>query len=128
VDLVVDAPAHLPVVQVDPERMAQVLGNLVSNALRYTPRGGQIRLAAAADQAGVRLQVQDTGAGIAPEDLPNVFERFYRGDKARQNIGASGLGLAIAKSIVEVHGGAISAASIPGQGATFTVTLPPAPA
>jgi signal transduction histidine kinase len=126
ITLTVDAQPNLPPVEADPERMAQVLGNLMSNALRYTPEGGQVRLAASADAAQVTLQVQDSGPGIAPEELPNVFERFYRGDKSRHQHSSSGLGLAIAKSLVEMQGGAIAVTSTPGQGATFTVTLPPA--
>jgi signal transduction histidine kinase len=119
--------ADLPAVNVDPERMAQVLGNLVSNALRYTPQGGEVVLTAEKQNGGVALSVRDTGPGIAPEDLPRVFDRFYRGDRSRQQTqGESGLGLAIAKSLVEAHGGSIRVESTPGQGATFIVTLPPA--
>ena len=121
----VSVAPDLPPVQVDPERMAQVLGNLISNALRYTPDGGRIVLAASAHGATVTMEVRDNGAGIAADALPHIFDRFYRGDPARgQADGESGLGLAIAKSIVEAHGGAISAASTPGQGTTFTITLP----
>jgi signal transduction histidine kinase len=114
----------LPTIQVDPDRMAQVLGNLVSNALRYTPGNGQITLAAENGSHQVILKVQDTGSGIDPEDLPNIFRRFYRGDRSRQQNGASGLGLAIARSIVEAHGGTIAVESVPGQGTTFLIRLP----
>lgn len=125
VALTVAAGHELPPVLVDPERMAQVLGNLVSNALRYTPAGGQILLLAAAAQNGITVQVQDTGAGITPNDLPHIFNRFYRADESRQQQqGESGLGLAIARSIVEAHGGSISASSTPGLGTTFTIVLP----
>jgi signal transduction histidine kinase len=124
VKLAVEAVGDLPSLHVDPERMTQVFGNLVSNALRHTPAGGEIRLAAAADEGQVVMQVKDTGIGIAAEDLPFIFERFYRGDKARAQNGESGLGLAIAKSLVEMHGGAIAAAGAPGQGAVFSVRLP----
>lgn len=115
---------EVPAVRMDPERMAQVLDNLICNALRYTPRGGSILLKAQAVDGQVQMQVQDTGSGIAPEDLPYVFDRFYRGDPARQQSGESGLGLAIGKSIVEAHGGKLTVASQPGSGATFTISLP----
>lgn len=115
-------------VNVDAGRMAQVLANLVANALRHTPPGGHIRLnAAAVDNHQVRLEVADTGAGISPEDLPFVFERFWRGNKARTRQPGetgSGLGLAIARQFVEAHGGQIEVASPPGSGAQFTITLP----
>lgn len=116
----------LPPVAVDRERMAQVLANLVSNALRYTPAGGTVTLSAEAQGERVLLRVRDTGPGIEPEHLPHIFDRFYRADPARTANGESGLGLAIAKSLVEAHGGAIWAESTPGQGATFTVSLPAA--
>ena len=125
ISLDIQTAANVPEVDVDPGRMAQVLGNLLGNALRYTPADGKITLAAEADALSVRLHVRDTGAGIAREDLPHIFERFYRADPAReQQDGSSGLGLAIAKSIVEAHGGSIAVDSMPGQGATFTITLP----
>jgi len=115
--------AGLPSVNVDAQRMAQVLGNLVSNALRHTPAGGEVTLSASQEDGVVLLSVHDTGDGIPPEDLPHIFERFYRGDQARQSFGASGLGLSIAKSIVEAHGGSLTVASATGQGSTFTVRL-----
>ena len=125
VSLTVSAPADLPRVEVDPERMQQVLGNLVSNALRYTPAGGQIALSGDVAEGGVTLHVQDSGSGIKPDDLPFIFERFYRGDRSRSsNSGESGLGLPIAKSLVEMHKGAITVASQVGQGTTFTIFLP----
>jgi two-component system sensor histidine kinase BaeS len=125
IDLQVTAEAKLPPVNVDPERLAQVLGNLVSNALRHTPVGGQISLAAAQEGDDVLLTVQDTGVGIASSKLPRIFDRFYRGDVARQaDEGESGLGLAIAKSLVELHGGMISVESILEEGTTFTIALP----
>jgi len=103
----------------------QVLSNLVSNALRFTPAGGTITLGARQDGGDVLLMVQDTGQGIAPDALPRIFDRFYRADSARaQSQGESGLGLAIVKALVEAHGGTVSAASAPGAGATFTIRLP----
>jgi signal transduction histidine kinase len=125
VALRVEAPDALPSVAVDTDRMAQVLNNLVANALRYTAEG-EIVLGAAADGCHVRLSVRDSGSGIAPEDLPFVFERFYRADKARQRAesDASGLGLAIAKALVEAHDGTIAVESAPDHGTTFTISLP----
>jgi signal transduction histidine kinase len=113
----------LPLIQVDPERMLQALGNLVSNALRYTPAGGEIILAARGEDGAVRLEVADTGAGIAVDALPHVFDRFYRGDESRQE-GGTGLGLAIARSIVALQGGTITAESAgPGMGSRFIIRL-----
>jgi signal transduction histidine kinase len=127
ITLAVSAASEAPDILVDPERMAQVLGNLVTNALRHTPSGGRIDLSAQSQGQAVILVVQDTGEGMPADVLPHVFDRFYRGDAARsQQDGESGLGLAIAKSIVEAHGGTITAASTPGHGTTFTITLPSA--
>lgn len=127
IDLHMDAPSDLPAVLVDPERMTQVLGNLVSNALRYTPTHGTITLAARRSNDGVQLLVRDTGTGIAPDALPHIFDRAYRADPARvQGEGESGLGLAIARTLVTAHGGTIEASSQAGMGATFTITLPQA--
>jgi signal transduction histidine kinase len=130
--LQVKASEDLPKVNVDPDRMAQVLGNLISNALRYTPKGGQIIFSAKYQPESVerkintiQLQIQDNGAGIDPKDLPHIFERFYRGDKSRkQKEGETGLGLAIAKSLIEAHGGTISVESALGKGTTFIISLP----
>lgn len=126
VTLEVAASPDLPEVNADPDRIAQVLDNLLSNALRYTPAGGRITLAARGAEDKVQLVVQDSGPGIPAEELPYIFERFYRGNKSRQRReeGGSGLGLAIAKSIVEAHNGRIWAESAPGQGVTFITELP----
>ncbi len=116
--------ANLPHIEADPERMVQVLGNLVSNALRYTPEGGQIRLAARSEAANLWLTVQDNGSGIPPAELPHIFNRFYRVHKSRpQSNGQSGLGLAIARALVEAHGGTISVKSELGQGTIFIIKL-----
>jgi signal transduction histidine kinase len=102
-----------------------VLHNLLSNALRFTPEGGEITLSAERHGAEAWLRVRDSGPGIAHDDLPYVFERFYRTDKARQRLeGGTGLGLSIARSLVEAHGGRLWAESAPGQGATFVIALP----
>lgn len=124
-------PPALPPISVDVERINQVLHNLLSNALRHTPSGGVIQIAANADENGVRIAVKDSGDGIAPEHLPNVFERFYRADYARsRQAGGTGLGLAIARAIVEAHDGhiSVSSAGVQGQGTTFLVQLPLQPA
>jgi two-component system sensor histidine kinase BaeS len=122
---VVTEAETLPEIDVDPERLVQVLENLVSNAIRHTDPGGEIVLSAHAAGADVLIGVKDNGRGIAPEVLPHVFDRFYRGEGARgAENGESGLGLAIAKSIVEAHGGALTASSPGlGLGATFTLRL-----
>jgi signal transduction histidine kinase len=113
-------------VNADVGRLYQVLGNLVVNALRYTPPGGTITLQGERVQGLVRLIVRDTGQGIASEDLPSIFDRFWRGDPARSHAEGSGggLGLAIARQLVLAHGGRIEVESLPGQGATFIVQLP----
>jgi signal transduction histidine kinase len=114
-------------VLVDPQRMAQVLGNLLDNALRHTPPRGTVSLALRQPEPGwVDLDVRDTGEGIAPEHLPHLFERFYRADPSRgRTRGGSGIGLTISRALVEAQGGELSATSAGrGQGATFTVRLP----
>lgn len=124
IHLAVQLAPDLPAVQVDRERIAQVLTNLVSNALRYTPEDGAITLSAAASEDSVLLRVSDTGPGIEPQHLPFIFQRFYRAEESRPANGESGLGLAIARSLVEAQGGTIQVESTPGEGATFTITLP----
>ena len=123
ISLRLEAGPGLPLVNGDPERLNQVFDNLIGNALRHTPSGGEILLTARPADGQVQFQVRDSGTGIAPEDLPNIFNRFYRGDKSRSGEGESGLGLAIAKSIVTAHGGSITVESTPGQGATFKIYL-----
>ncbi len=112
-------------VDADEDRLAQVLGNLVDNALRHTPRGGHVRVRVAEKPGEVQVEVADDGPGIPTGDLPFVFERFWRGDKSRsRDSGGSGLGLAIVRQLTELHGGTVSVFSAPGKGATFRVSLP----
>ena len=126
VALAVDLPEQLPAVEADSWRMTQVLLNLLGNALQYTPHGGQVTVEAEQEQDQIVVCVTDTGMGIDPEDLPHLFERFYRADKSRARAGGgSGIGLTIARHLVEAHGGQLWAESAgPGQGSTFTFTLP----
>lgn len=120
-----DVPPHLPTIEVDPGRMTQVLTNILDNAIRHTPEGGTITLTAREVDGEVELAVQDSGPGLKPEDLERIFERFYRADPSRQREdGGSGLGLAIARSIVQAHGGQLSAESEPGKGLNVKVLLP----
>ncbi len=121
-----DLPEDLPPVQADPERVAQVVVNLVHNAIKFTPPGGRIQVAARRAGDEVQVSVEDTGIGIPREDLERIFERFYKADRARSS-GGTGLGLAIAKHVVQAHGGRIWAESVEGRGSTFYFTLPVAP-
>lgn len=153
VNLEFQTPSQLPPVQADPDRLAQVLRNLLINALRHTSAGGHIEVSAALANGRIEFAVSDTGEGIAPQDLPYVFDRFWRADPARTRTwesdgpdptvegggesasathgrwgGGSGLGLSIAQSLVEAQGGRIWAESTPGKGSTFRFYLPVAPA
>lgn len=120
-----DVARHLPAIEVDPGRMTQVLTNILDNALRHTPEGGTVMLSARDLENQVELAIQDSGPGLDAEALERIFERFYRADPSRQRVdGGSGLGLAIAKSIVQAHGGQLSAESEPGQGLKVRVLLP----
>jgi len=117
--------AGLPPVSVDRDRIRQVLVNLLTNAHEYCPPGASIHVAANSNGGGVELSVNDNGPGMAADQLDHIFERFTRGDAGlTQHVGGTGLGLAISKSLVELHGGAITAESVQGQGSTFRVWLP----
>jgi two-component system phosphate regulon sensor histidine kinase PhoR len=120
--LVVDVPADLPPVLADRARIEQVLINLIHNAIKFTP-AGTITVSARSEDSVLHVAVEDTGVGIPESDLPRVFERFYKTDRARRSEG-TGLGLAIAKHVVQAHGGTISVSSRPGEGARFEFTLP----
>ena len=124
VKISVEVPPAPPPVEVDPARIREVLSNLLANALRYTPRGGEIRLSYTEEEASARpgalISVADSGPGIPPEDLPHVFDRFYKSSDS----GGMGLGLSIARYLVEAHGGVIRAESQPGRGTTIALTLP----
>ncbi|MBN2549034.1 MAG: HAMP domain-containing protein [Anaerolineales bacterium] len=126
VDLRVNTPSAVPApLMLDPMRIEQILGNLISNALRYTPQGGSIVLDTTRASNQIQVQVHDSGPGIAPEALPHVFKRFYRADRSRnRQEGGSGLGLAIARQLAEAHGGSLTAANHPQGGAVFTLSLP----
>lgn len=125
----IDKNDSLPSVQADGPRIEQVLVNLLHNAIKFTHPGGQVRLSAGQEGEFVRFSVQDTGVGIPADDLPRIFERFYKIDRARTkgSAGGTGLGLSIARHIVESHGGRIWAESVEGKGSTFHFTLPIAP-
>lgn len=123
----VAVPERSITLAVDPSRIRQLLMNLLTNAIKYTPEGGEVRIDWEQVDGNVVLNVRDTGVGIAPGDLPHIFDRFWRADQARRRSGGRpgvGLGLAISKWIVEAHGGTIAVQSRPGRGTTFTVTLP----
>ena len=127
VELVSDLPPKPVVVALDPPRIRQLLMNLVTNAVKYTPAKGQVSIRLSGDETSAQLVVADTGIGIAPGDLEHVFERFWRADPARSRTGerpGTGLGLAISKWIAEAHGGTIEVQSRPGRGTIVTVTLP----
>jgi signal transduction histidine kinase len=125
VEVALDVQDSLPHAYADPSRVQQVLFNLVGNALRFTPEGGTITLAAAQTGHHLRVSICDTGPGIDPEDLPHIFDRFYRGDSSRsRSTGGHGLGLAIVKQWVEAHGGRVWAENGPGGGACLLFTLP----
>jgi signal transduction histidine kinase len=135
-NLQLDLKGEAAIVPIDKDRITGVLGNLISNAVKYTPNGGSIRITVEdKDEAGI-LTIEDTGIGISAEDLPYIFERFYRADKSRtrsaaadtagtaDTTGGAGIGLAIVKSVISAHDGEVTVQSEPGQGSRFTIRLP----
>jgi signal transduction histidine kinase len=124
VELVVDLPAEPLHLQLDPDRIVQVLANLIGNALKFTPPGGRVHVRCLAAESTFRCEVVDTGVGIAPADRPRLFQRFGQLEIGARKRGSTGLGLSISKAIVEAHGGQIGVDSEPGRGSTFWFTLP----
>ena len=125
VTLSLKAAADLPEIEIDPQRMREVISNILDNALRYTPEGGRINLSAGRTENTIEMRIQDSGPGVAGDELDKIFERFYRTETSRtREEGGSGLGFAIAKSIVERHNGRIWAESAPGAGLTVVIRIP----
>jgi signal transduction histidine kinase len=121
-DLTLEVPADLPLLDIDPQRIRQAVANLVSNALRHAPESGRVAVSAFLQGGEVQISVRDNGPGISPQDLPHVFDRFWRGGGVR--VDGSGLGLAITRELVRAHGGRIWVQSVRGEGSTFYFTLP----
>jgi signal transduction histidine kinase len=125
IDLRTTIPVGLPRVQADPERLSQILSNLVDNALRYTPAGTLLEVSAKNIEEGTQVSVIDNGPGIPEDELPKLFDRFWRAEKSRNRAtGGSGLGLAIVKQLVMAHGGRVWAENLPGKGVQFNIILP----
>jgi signal transduction histidine kinase len=125
VALSVDIGPDAESLQADPTAVRQVIANLVENAVRYTPRGGQVAVFSERDEEGVWIGVRDTGIGIAPEHVSRIFERFYRVDPGRsREAGGTGLGLSIVRHLAEAHGGRVRADSSPGRGTTIAALFP----
>jgi len=125
ITLTLDIDGDIPPLNVDVNYIDQVISNLIDNAIKYTPSGGKVEVKVEDTEKAVKVSVKDTGIGIAKEDLPRIFERFYRGEKSRNlSLGGIGLGLSIVKHIVEAHGGKVGVESEIGKGSTFYFTLP----
>jgi len=117
-------PSDLPAVSFDPDRIAQALGNLLSNAIRYTPAGGKVRVSASIEEPRLVILVQDTGPGISTDEQAHIFQPLYRGKAAKRFSEGMGLGLPIARDLVQAHNGELTVQSSPGQGSQFTIHLP----
>jgi len=124
--LATDIQSDLPPARADPKRLEQVLMNLTHNAIKFTPPGGNVTLRAQRQGPGIRIEVSDTGVGMNAADIDRIFERFYKIDTVRPRDAGAGLGLAIARHLVELHGGHLQAVSEPGRGSRFYFALPPA--
>jgi signal transduction histidine kinase len=120
----VEIAKNLPIIDIDPDRMAQVVGNLLSNAIKYSPGGGEIAVSSAAGPNEVWIEISDTGSGISAEEHERVFEPFYRSQRIRRFPQGLGLGLTIARDLVQAHGGRLELVSEPGNGSQFTIYLP----
>ncbi len=123
-NLHLNLPTDIPQMRGNPIRLRQMLDNLIGNAIKYTPEGGEITIDVEAQNEQVILRISDTGPGIPPADQPHIFEKFYRASNVPKGVGGSGLGLAIVKSIVDNHQGRIWVESLLGKGSAFTVVLP----
>jgi signal transduction histidine kinase len=121
---VADVPSDLPIVFMDPDRMAQALGNILSNAIKFTPPGGNVSIAASYAAGRLSIQVTDSGPGIPPEERDQIFQPFYRGSQGKRIVEGMGLGLSIARDILVAHGGDIKVVSTPGAGSSFTLEIP----
>jgi len=120
-----EIPETAPLIQADPEKLSQILANLVDNAVKYSAEGGKVWIRSAVESNQARIEVEDDGPGISARDQERIFERFYRVDKARtRGSGGAGLGLAIVKHLVELHGGRVTVDSSPGRGSKFTISFP----
>jgi signal transduction histidine kinase len=125
IEVVADISCQTPSVMVDPTRLEQALHNLLHNAVRHTPPGGIVALVVAEEKGSVIIQVKDTGEGIAPEDLPHIWQRFYQAQSARNEASSgAGLGLALVKELIEAMNGSVEVESKPGEGSCFTIRLP----
>jgi signal transduction histidine kinase len=124
VEISAEIQSDLPSVKLDPDRLTQILGNLINNALEVLPEGGKINVKALRDGTQLGLEIEDNGPGISDEDLPLIFDRSFRTDQSRTGNGSSGLGLAITRKLVEAQGGKISVSSIIGQGTRFKLHFP----
>jgi signal transduction histidine kinase len=120
----IDVPDAPLVVDGDRDRMSQVVGNLLSNAIKYSPEGGEIKITVRREGSDAVIAVSDQGVGIAPKDTERIFEKFFRTEEAARTVGGTGLGLAVAREIVTSHGGTLDVESEPGEGSTFSVTMP----